>query len=157
MSAWTEETRARLEWLADKGDPETGAVNQISFGAQGWREQMRPAIRAALAEVKRQNEIIEGLCSEEPCPRCGYGVTTDCYGCRIKAVIAQRDELTLQLLAENERHAATTGRVRALEAALSRAINASRQYAQASYEQPRYAFHMATLNECQEVLRGGGK
>ena len=36
------------------------------------------------AENKEQKALIDKLCSQEPCPKCGYGVTGACYGCEIK-------------------------------------------------------------------------
>ena len=61
-------------------------------------------------------------------------------------------ELTL-LCAFAKRAETSEARVRELEAALSRAINASRQYAESERLQPHYALHMLTLRECEDVLR----
>ena len=44
-------------------------------------------------------------------------------------------------------------RIVELEAALSRCINASRQYAEREYMPRFYAMHMLTLRECEDVLR----
>ena len=46
-------------------------------------------------ENKEKQELIDALCSEEPCPKCGYGVTGQCYGCIIKQLrtdIVERDK-----------------------------------------------------------------
>lgn len=34
--------------------------------------------------INELEEEIKLLCSAEPCPKCGYGVTGECYGCEIK-------------------------------------------------------------------------
>ncbi len=41
------------------------------------------------AKNKEQKELIDQLCSQEPCPKCGYGVTGACYGCIIKELEAE--------------------------------------------------------------------
>jgi hypothetical protein len=44
-------------------------------------------------------------------------------------------------------------RIADLEAALSRCIRASRQYAEREYQPRFYGLHMLTLRECEDVLR----
>ncbi len=44
-------------------------------------------------ENKEKQELIDRLCSQEPCPKCGYGVTGACYGCEIKRLQAENKEL----------------------------------------------------------------
>jgi len=41
-----------------------------------------------IADLIDENEL---LCSQEPCPKCGYGVTGACYGCEIKRLQNQLD------------------------------------------------------------------
>lgn len=63
-----------------------------------------------IADMLEQYEL---LCNQEPCPKCGYGVTGACYGCEIKRLkekLADRTEArdlyfeeTKQLRAEIER------------------------------------------------------
>jgi len=40
-------------------------------------------------KLDAKDEEIRLLCSQEPCPKCGYGVTGACYGCEIKQLQAQ--------------------------------------------------------------------
>jgi hypothetical protein len=68
-------------WLS--GDHEGIAM----YGAS---REIREAIRAVLEEN-------EGYLSYEPCPKCGCGVTASCYGCRLKAAVAERDTLRIDL------------------------------------------------------------
>lgn len=50
------------------------------------------------AENKKQKELIDQLCSQEPCPKCGYGVTSACYGCEIKQLQAEVKQLKEDLI-----------------------------------------------------------
>jgi len=61
-------------------------------------------------------------------------------------------ELAL-LCAFAKRAEVSEARVRDLEAALNRAINSARQYAQTDRAERNYAFYMLTLRECEDVLR----
>lgn len=45
------------------------------------------------AELAEKQELIDQLCSQEPCPKCGYGVTGACYGCEIKQLQAEVSRL----------------------------------------------------------------
>ncbi len=45
------------------------------------------------AENKEKQELIDQLCSQEPCPNCDYGVTGACYGCVIKQLQAENKRL----------------------------------------------------------------
>ena len=44
-------------------------------------------------ENEKKQETIDDLCSQEPCPKCGYGVTGQCYGCVIKKLRTENERL----------------------------------------------------------------
>ena len=50
-------------------------------------------IKKIETDNKEKQELIDRLCSQEPCPKCGYGVTGACYGCEIKRLKAENKEL----------------------------------------------------------------
>ncbi len=44
------------------------------------------------AENKEKQGLIDRLCSQKPCPKCGYGITGACYGCEITKLQAELDK-----------------------------------------------------------------
>lgn len=42
-----------------------------------------------IEDAEKQKELLDRVCSQEPCPKCGYGVTGACYGCEIKRLKAE--------------------------------------------------------------------
>jgi len=55
--------------------------------------------RAKLAEAEAQ---IDALYSEEPCPKCGSGVTAECYGCKLKELEAKLARVVEAIVALRE-------------------------------------------------------
>lgn len=53
------------------------------------------------AENKDKQELIDELCSQKPCPKCGYGVTGQCYGCIIKQLKADNERLKEEIKTKN--------------------------------------------------------
>jgi hypothetical protein len=70
---------------------------------------------ARLREVEAENEAYK---SYEPCPKCGYGVTASCYGCRLKAAKAElagaKDAWQKDVDGLEAEHAALKARVEAV-------------------------------------------
>lgn len=73
----SEHGQLEREWQAERED---GAKND---------ERLERELVEARAQIK-------ALTSWEPCPKCGYGVTGECYGCKLKA----RDEALATARAE---------------------------------------------------------
>ena len=55
---------------------------------QKSRNRLIDSYKKLEAELAAAQEDIKLLCSQEPCPKCGYGVTGACYGCEIKRLKA---------------------------------------------------------------------
>ena len=66
-------------------------------------------VKQLQAELVEKQELIDLLYSEEPCPKCGYGVTGQCYGCVIK-------RLKLELASEAAVHRNTIANYEQLQA-----------------------------------------
>lgn len=45
--------------------------------------QVEKELEQLQTENKEKQELIDDLCSQEPCEKCGFGVTGQCYGCII--------------------------------------------------------------------------
>jgi len=61
------------------------------------KEQLQTKIERLEKEKIEQKELIDRLCSQEPCPKCGYGVTGACYGCEIVRLQTEVKQLEKRL------------------------------------------------------------
>ena len=52
------------------------------------------------AENKEKQDFIDDILSQEPCPKCGFGITVLCYGCEIKKLQSSLDEKDDELIQE---------------------------------------------------------
>jgi wyosine [tRNA(Phe)-imidazoG37] synthetase (radical SAM superfamily) len=100
---WNEETRARLADLVKTVD--SIRIEGKPPVRMELSDESSDAIRAALAEIERLSRRLEHEAT-------AYRVAEE----HAKSLLAQRDELTRELLEENERHAATTAEVERLRA-----------------------------------------
>jgi len=88
---WTEEVRARLALPIDEW---WSLMVKRAFEAKSSEAyQIKGDVDAALGEIEAVNQVLDCLCSQEPCPKCGYGVTAACYGCALKAALAEIERL----------------------------------------------------------------
>ncbi len=68
-----------------------GATSPVCCPACG--NEVFQTIKQLQAKNKEKQELIDELCSQEPCPKCGCGVTGQCLGCIIKQLQAEREHL----------------------------------------------------------------
>lgn len=82
---WAEE-RAK-EWLVevDRFDPVWLDTSTAGVGLLG-------DLAALLREV--EDRCVRDFTTEEPCPKCGLGISAQCYGCRM---VAQRTDLLAEV------------------------------------------------------------
>lgn len=103
IEAWESRFRA----LVDEDTPATAGNQVIHLQAEierlrsetrdmysdreavAWRERAEQAE----AEIERLRGDIETLYSEDPCPKCGHGITGQCYGCLLEQAKAEIERL----------------------------------------------------------------
>ena len=56
-------------------------------------KQLEEQIEQLRSENEEKQLLIDRLCSQEACPKCGYGVTGACYDCEIKRLQAENADL----------------------------------------------------------------
>lgn len=85
MSDWADEKA--LEWLVLRCDHELCAPEKLCPECS----QGQTSLAALLRKVEER--CLQDFTSEEPCPQCGLGVSTRCYGCQMveqrKALLAE--------------------------------------------------------------------
>ncbi len=73
-----------------------GRIAELDAEVERLKGYMRPdqieeagTVKGLLVKLAEAQAQVEALYSEEPCPKCGYGVTGACYGCALKEVQAE--------------------------------------------------------------------
>jgi len=56
-------------------------------------EHYEQRIEQLQAELEVAKDELEDLYSSAPCPKCGFGITSGCYGCEIKKLQAELKKL----------------------------------------------------------------
>ena len=58
-----------------------------------YREMVAAKLRQAECERAEAQATLDALLSEEPCQKCGMGVSSECYGCKLKQAEAEVERL----------------------------------------------------------------